>query len=99
MRMHSGPSAASAIVGRPFTQTGRQFISRATELTFCSGAAAGSCREPPLGDRRGDEQTTTDDEQGRGLALIDGLIDLNSGTRGIVDDADGPGKIVYVAIA
>lgn len=44
-------------------------------------------------------ETTTDGEQGRGLALIDGLIDLNSGTRGIVDDAGGPGKIVYVVLS
>lgn len=44
-------------------------------------------------------RTTVDDEQGRGLELIDGLIDLNGGARGVVDDTDGPGKTVYVALS
>jgi anti-sigma regulatory factor (Ser/Thr protein kinase) len=44
-------------------------------------------------------QTTADDEQGRGLELLDGLIDLNGGARGVVDDIDGPGKTVYVVLS
>jgi anti-sigma regulatory factor (Ser/Thr protein kinase) len=44
-------------------------------------------------------RTTADDEQGRGLELLDGLIDLNGGARGVVDDTDGPGKTVYVALS
>jgi signal transduction histidine kinase len=44
-------------------------------------------------------QTTADDEQGRGLELLDGLIDLNGGARGVVDDTDGPGKTVYVVLS
>jgi hypothetical protein len=44
-------------------------------------------------------RTTADDEQGRGLELFDGLIDLNGGVRGVVDDTDGPGKTVYVALS
>lgn len=38
------------------------------------------------------------DEAGRGLALIDGLIELYGGRRGITEDASGPGKTVYVVI-
>lgn len=44
-------------------------------------------------------QATTDDEQGRGLALLDGLIKLNGGAHGVADDADGPGKTVYVLLS
>lgn len=44
-------------------------------------------------------QTTADDEQGRGLELLDGLIDLNGGARGVVDDTDGPGKTVYADLS
>ena len=40
----------------------------------------------------------TDDERGRGLELIDGLIELYGGARGVVDDSNGPGKTVYVAV-
>ena len=43
-------------------------------------------------------QTTADDEQGRGLALLDALMDLHSGIRGIADDPSNPGKIIYVAL-
>jgi len=43
--------------------------------------------------------TTADDEQGRGLELLDGLTNLNGGARGVVDDTDGPGKTVYVVLS
>jgi anti-sigma regulatory factor (Ser/Thr protein kinase) len=44
-------------------------------------------------------QATADDEQGRGLALLDGLIKPNSGAHRVADDADGPGKTVYVLLS
>jgi two-component sensor histidine kinase len=44
-------------------------------------------------------RTTADDEQGRGLELLDGLIDLNGGVRGVIADTDGPGKTVSVALS
>jgi len=40
-----------------------------------------------------------DDECGRGLELLDGLIDLHGGERGIIDDDAGPGKTVYVEVS
>ncbi len=40
-----------------------------------------------------------DDERGRGLALIDGLIELYGGARGVVADSNGSGKTVYVAVS
>jgi anti-sigma regulatory factor (Ser/Thr protein kinase) len=43
-------------------------------------------------------QATPDDEGGRGLALLDGLIALHGGTCGIADDGAGHGKTVYVVI-
>jgi len=43
-------------------------------------------------------QPNADDEAGRGLALIDGLIELYGGQRGITEDGTGPGKTVYVVI-
>ena len=44
------------------------------------------------------QQTTADDEQGRGLALLDALIDLYGGIRGMSDDPSNPGKSIYVAL-
>lgn len=40
---------------------------------------------------------TTDEETGRGLELVDGLLGLD-GIRGVTDDDAGDGKTVYVAI-
>jgi anti-sigma regulatory factor (Ser/Thr protein kinase) len=40
----------------------------------------------------------TDDEWGRGLALIDGLIEPYGGARGVEEDRNGPGKTVFVAV-
>jgi anti-sigma regulatory factor (Ser/Thr protein kinase) len=45
------------------------------------------------------QHATTDDEQGRGLELLDGLIGLHGVARGVADDTDGPGKAVYVAVS
>jgi anti-sigma regulatory factor (Ser/Thr protein kinase) len=43
-------------------------------------------------------QPGIDDESGRGLALIDGLIEMQGGQRGVTEDGCGPGKTVYVVI-
>jgi signal transduction histidine kinase len=39
------------------------------------------------------------DECGRGLALVDGLIELHGGERGVISDPAGPGKTVYVVLS
>jgi anti-sigma regulatory factor (Ser/Thr protein kinase) len=44
------------------------------------------------------QKTTTDDEQGRGLALLDVLMDLHSGIRGMAGDPSNAGKTIYVAL-
>jgi len=44
------------------------------------------------------QQATPDDESGRGLALLDGLIGLHGGRRGVATDLTGHGKTVYVVI-
>ncbi|HEX3956625.1 MAG TPA: ATP-binding protein [Trebonia sp.] len=43
-------------------------------------------------------QAATEDESGRGLAVIDGLIDMYGGSLSVIDDGAGTGKTVYVAI-
>jgi hypothetical protein len=40
-----------------------------------------------------------DDECGRGLELLDGLIELHGGGRGVISDPAGPGKTVYVVLS
>jgi len=44
------------------------------------------------------QQATPDDESGRGLALLDGLIGLHGGRRGVANDITGHGKTAYVMI-
>jgi signal transduction histidine kinase len=44
-------------------------------------------------------QPATDDEGGRGLALIDGLIAPHGGTRRVTENRNGPGKTVSVTIS
>lgn len=39
------------------------------------------------------------DECGRGLELLDGLIELHGGERGVISDPAGPGKTVYVVLS
>ncbi|HEX9542620.1 MAG TPA: ATP-binding protein [Streptosporangiaceae bacterium] len=39
------------------------------------------------------------DECGRGLELLDGLIELHGGERGMISDPAGPGKTVYVVLS
>jgi signal transduction histidine kinase len=41
---------------------------------------------------------SVEDERGRGLGLLDALITLHGGVRGVVDDCWGPGKTVYVEL-
>jgi hypothetical protein len=43
-------------------------------------------------------ETTSEDESGRGLAVLDGLLGEQGGMRGVREDRDGPGKTVYVTI-
>lgn len=38
------------------------------------------------------------DERGRGLGLLDALLSLHGGARGVADDLAGPGKTVYVEL-
>jgi hypothetical protein len=45
------------------------------------------------------QQPTTNDGTGRCLVLIDGLIALHGGARGVTEDRNGPGKTVYVKIS
>jgi hypothetical protein len=40
-----------------------------------------------------------EDECGRGLELLDGLIELHGGERGVINDPAGPGKTVYVVLS
>jgi anti-sigma regulatory factor (Ser/Thr protein kinase) len=44
------------------------------------------------------QKTTADDEQGRGLALLDALVDLNGGINGTTGDPHTPGKSIYIAV-
>jgi len=39
------------------------------------------------------------DECGRGLELLDGLIELYGGERGVISDPGGPGKTVFVVLS
>jgi anti-sigma regulatory factor (Ser/Thr protein kinase) len=39
------------------------------------------------------------DECGRGLELLDGLIELHGGERGVIGDQASPGKTVYVVLS
>jgi hypothetical protein len=39
------------------------------------------------------------DECGRGLELLDGLIELHGGELGVIGDQAGPGKTVYVMLS
>jgi hypothetical protein len=43
-------------------------------------------------------QPSAEDESGRGLALLDGLIGLYGGRHGIVIDGTGDGKALYLVI-
>jgi anti-sigma regulatory factor (Ser/Thr protein kinase) len=49
-------------------------------------------------DRPVRQQATADNESGRGLAVLDGLIGLHGGRRGVATDSTGHGKTVYVMI-
>ena len=45
------------------------------------------------------QKATIDDEEGRGLALLDALVDLHDGINGTTDDPHTPGKTIYVALS
>jgi len=40
-----------------------------------------------------------EDDGGRGLEVVDGLIELHGGERGVISDPAGPGKTVYVVLS
>jgi hypothetical protein len=40
-----------------------------------------------------------EDDGGRGLEVLDGLIELHGGERGVIGDPVGPGKTVYVVLS
>jgi signal transduction histidine kinase len=40
-----------------------------------------------------------EDDCGRGLEVLDGLIELHGGERGLISDPNGPGKTVYVVLS
>jgi two-component sensor histidine kinase len=42
---------------------------------------------------------TPDDESGRGLQLVNGLVELQGGEWGVTEDIGGRGKTVYVDLA
>jgi Histidine kinase-like ATPase domain len=44
------------------------------------------------------KHVASDDESGRGLEVIDGLVELHGGERGVINDVAGPGKTVYVTV-
>jgi len=44
------------------------------------------------------KHVASDDESGRGLQVIDGLLELHGGERGVINDVAGPGKTVYVTV-
>jgi two-component sensor histidine kinase len=44
-------------------------------------------------------EAAANDESGRGLTLIEGLIQLNGGSLGIEGDTDGDGKTVWAAVS
>jgi anti-sigma regulatory factor (Ser/Thr protein kinase) len=44
------------------------------------------------------QHAATDDECGRGLEVLDGLIAQHGGERGVINDHAGPGKTVCVAV-
>jgi anti-sigma regulatory factor (Ser/Thr protein kinase) len=44
------------------------------------------------------QKVTTDDEQGRGLALLKALTELECGIIGMVESSHTPGKSVYVGL-
>ena len=43
-------------------------------------------------------RTGPEDERGRGLMLIGGLIQTHGGTHCVIDDDAGPGKTIYVSV-
>jgi len=45
------------------------------------------------------QQATPDDECGRGLQLLEGLIELSGGELGVAADGTGPGKTVCVTVS
>lgn len=69
-----------------------------TRVTFAHGYLRVEVHDHGAG-RPVRKHAGTDEECGRGLELLDGLIELHGGERGMIDDRGGPGKTVYVVLA
>jgi anti-sigma regulatory factor (Ser/Thr protein kinase) len=70
-------------------------------IRVCVSYAQGDLRVDVHDDgagRPGGRRATPDDESGWGLALLDGLIGLHGGRRGVTNDVTGHGKTVYIVI-
>lgn len=70
----------------------------AVHLSYTSGSLRAAVHDYGAG-RPVWQHPAADHESGRGLQLIDGLIELHGGARGVVDDSDCCGKTVYVALS
>ncbi|HEY5988993.1 MAG TPA: ATP-binding protein [Streptosporangiaceae bacterium] len=71
------------------------------EIEVCLSYACGRLRIEVHDDGRERpvlRQPAPEDSSGRGLALVNGLMDLYGGVWGVADDSAGPGKAVFAAI-
>ena len=68
-----------------------------TRLTFDRGDLR--VEDHDGGGRPVRKHTGGDGECGRGLELLDGLIELHGGERGVLGDPAGPGKTAYVVLS
>jgi anti-sigma regulatory factor (Ser/Thr protein kinase) len=67
-------------------------------VSFARGDLRVEVHDDAPGRRPVRKQAAAEDESGRGLALLDGLIGLHGGSRGVAHDSTGRRKTVYVMI-
>jgi anti-sigma regulatory factor (Ser/Thr protein kinase) len=67
-------------------------------VSFARGDLRVEVHDDAPGRRPVRKQAAAEDESGRGLALLDGLIGLHGGSRGVTHDGTGRRKTVYVMI-
>jgi anti-sigma regulatory factor (Ser/Thr protein kinase) len=67
-------------------------------VSFARGDLRVEVHDDAPGRRPVRKQAAAEDESGRGLALLDGLIGLHGGSRGVAHDGTGRRKTVYVMI-
>ena len=67
-------------------------------VSFARGDLRVEVHDDAPGRRPVRKQAAGEDESGRGLALLDGLIGLHGGSRGVAHDSTGRRKTVYVMI-